>query len=253
MPPLKDLTGQKFGRLTVIQRGPNGIQPNGASYTQWWVKCDCGQTPPFLVRGSSLTYKNSRTKSCGCLHRETAAALGHANKKYNTYDLSGEFGIGYTSKGETFYFDLEDYDKIKDYCWYLDGQGRVMTNDPATRKHIFMHRLIMGVDDPKEQIDHIKHDTRDNRKSYLRIVSNSQNNMNKSFQSNNTSGKIGVYFSNNKQKWVPEIMINKKKIYLGVYDTFDEAVAARKEAEEKYFGKYSYENSMKYQEEDNNI
>ena len=37
-------------------------------------------------------------------------------KKYNTYDLSGEYGIGYTSKGEEFYFDLDDYDKIKDYC-----------------------------------------------------------------------------------------------------------------------------------------
>lgn len=31
----------------------------------------------------------------------------------NTYDLSGEYGIGYTTKGEEFWFDLEDYDKIK--------------------------------------------------------------------------------------------------------------------------------------------
>ena len=40
------------------------------------------------------------------------------NKKYNKYDLSGEYGIGWTSNtNQEFYFDLEDYDKIKDYCW----------------------------------------------------------------------------------------------------------------------------------------
>lgn len=33
--------------------------------------------------------------------------------KHNTYDLSGDFGIGYTDKGEKFYFDISDYEKIK--------------------------------------------------------------------------------------------------------------------------------------------
>lgn len=79
MPPLKDLTGQEFGRLTVIKRAPNGIQPNGASYTQWWVKCECGKTEPFIIRGANLTKKDG-TKSCGCLHKESAAAQGHKNK-----------------------------------------------------------------------------------------------------------------------------------------------------------------------------
>ena len=40
--------------------------------------------------------------------------------KTNKYDLSGEYGIGYDSNGQKFYFDLEDYDKIKNYCWYED-------------------------------------------------------------------------------------------------------------------------------------
>ena len=36
----------------------------------------------------------------------------------NIYDLSNEYGIGYTSNTkEPFYFDLEDYDKVKEYCW----------------------------------------------------------------------------------------------------------------------------------------
>lgn len=209
MPPLRDLTGQVFGRLYVRKRGPNGIQPNGVSYTQWEVECSCPAHTIFLVRGSNLT--RGVTQSCGCLHREAAAAQGRANKKYNNYNLTGEYGIGYTPKGESFYFDLEDYDKIKDYCWSLNDQGYVYTNIPKTRKRLAMHRLVMDVNDPKVQVDHIKHNITDNRKSQLRLVSNSQNNMNKSFQSNNTSGKIGVYFSNSKQKWIPEITINKKR------------------------------------------
>lgn len=41
---------------------------------------------------------------------------GKKNKRYNRYDLTGEYGIGYTNQGVEFYFDLEDYDKIKEYC-----------------------------------------------------------------------------------------------------------------------------------------
>ena len=59
------------------------------------------------------------------------------HKKYNTYDLTGEYGIGYTSKDEEFYFDLEDYDKIKDYCWRITMQGYVRAYSPKTKIRIF--------------------------------------------------------------------------------------------------------------------
>ena len=49
-------------------------------------------------------------------------------KQYNNYDLSGEYGIGYLFNGEEFYFGLEDYDKIKNYCWYKDSGGYIRTN-----------------------------------------------------------------------------------------------------------------------------
>ena len=48
----------------------------------------------------------------------TASKAIDYNKKSNIYDLSGEYGIGRASNtNQEFYFDLEDYDKIKDYCW----------------------------------------------------------------------------------------------------------------------------------------
>lgn len=57
----KDLTGQKFGRLTVVEK--HGKQ-NGR--ITWLCKCDCGNE--CIVQGINLT--QSRTKSCGCLSKE---------------------------------------------------------------------------------------------------------------------------------------------------------------------------------------
>ena len=58
-------------------------------------KCDCGNYKN--INYYSLVH--NLTKSCGCLHNEI---IKECNKKYNKYDLSGDFGIGYTFKGEEF-------------------------------------------------------------------------------------------------------------------------------------------------------
>ena len=52
------------------------------------------------------------------------------------------------------------------------------------------------------------------------------------------SGKTGVCFNKRANKWRAFISINKKNIHLGYYDTFEEAVRVREEAEIKYFGEY---------------
>lgn len=49
----------------------------------------------------------------------------HINKKYNAYDLTKDYGKGYTLDGVEFIFDLEDYDKIKDYCWCLTKKRKI--------------------------------------------------------------------------------------------------------------------------------
>lgn len=187
---------------------------------------------------------NKRCRSCGCLKRETTSKRF---KKYNTYDLSGEYGIGYTQKEEEFYFDLEDYDKIKDYCWFKSGvyiATHMYKNNK--QKFILMHRFIMNCDDRELIVDH-KHGegtTNDNRKSNLRIGTIKQNEMNRKQMNNNTSGVTGVHWDKHKNKWMAYIGLNNKHIHLGYYDNFDDAVAARKKAEEEYFGEWSYNNSQ---------
>lgn len=41
--------------------------------------------------------------------------------KLNKYDLTNNYGIDYTSKGDEFYFDMDDYEKIKNFTWSKDG------------------------------------------------------------------------------------------------------------------------------------
>ena len=51
------------------------------------------------------------------------------NKKYNKYDItSHDYGIGWTYDGYEFYFDLLDYDLIKNYCW-LQAPSALATLD----------------------------------------------------------------------------------------------------------------------------
>ena len=145
-----DLTGRKFGRLTVIKRAEDYISPNGSKAPQWLCECECGNE--IIVVGGRLTKKNG-TKSCGCLQKERASQVGKNNKKFNTYDLSKEYGIGYTFKGEEFYFDLEDYDKIKKSLLKFDmmakpiefGQGIRILNQNLFEAPIFLHHIAIFI------------------------------------------------------------------------------------------------------------
>jgi hypothetical protein len=240
-----ELTGMKFGKLTVVKRVENHVYPSGKQKSQWLCKCDCGNE--IVVIGTSLTKKNG-TQSCGCLSREMSSKIGRLNKKYNTYDLTGEYGIGYTSNGEEFWFDLDDYDKIKDFCWYINNEGYVKTRHSGMSKIVSIHRVITGLYDSTYDIDHKngERSRHDNRKSNLRIATRSQNQMNKCKQKNNTSGTVGVGWHKLSNKWSAYIAVNKKQIHLGLFDRKEDAIAARKIAEDKYFCEWSYNNSKNY-------
>jgi hypothetical protein len=84
---------------------------------------------------------------------------------------------------------------------------------------------------PSGQIDHINHVRTDNSIANLRIVSNDENQRNCSHSKNNTSGATGVHWDKSSGKWRAEIRAESRKIYLGLFIAFDDAVAARKAAE----------------------
>ena len=83
MSKLIDLIGQKFGRLTVVERAENGIRKDGSPFTRWMCKCDCGKEK--IVTGSNL--RKGITKSCGCYAKEQTGKINrtHGLKKSKLY------------------------------------------------------------------------------------------------------------------------------------------------------------------------
>lgn len=83
MPPLKDLTGQRFGRLTVLYREGS---LNG--HAAWMCECDCGKKK--VIRSCDMV--NGKSTSCGCFHNEIVAEITKSHelcgtRLYNIYNL----------------------------------------------------------------------------------------------------------------------------------------------------------------------
>lgn len=231
---VEDLTGKKFGRLTVVARAEDYWQPCGRRKISWLCQCDCG-SEPVVIRGQYL--KNGKTQSCGCLQRErTAKSNLDKKRKRNQYDDMGDYLIGHFFNCEdSFKVDKEDYEKIKDYCWYKNARGYVTST--VNNKTIKIHQIIMD----GKGIDHINGDKLDNRKKNLRFCTTAENVRNVGLRSNNTSGITGVSYSNREGKWKANIIYNGTFIRLGTFADKENAIKARKEAEQKYFGEFAYQ------------
>lgn len=236
-----DMTGETYGWLKVLELSDIKT-PSGE--LKWKCECRCGNIT-FVTRKN---LKNGSTVSCGCFHKQQLAEkqrMGHQN----SYDLAGEFGKGYTSKGEEFWFDLEDYDKIKNRTWCFNSQGYLISNplrsENTTKPYLF-HRVVM---EPLKDDDYVDHKDcvgpnklkYDNRKSNLRVCTNSQNAMNVGVKSNNKSGITGVWQEKKTGLWCAQIQKDGATHWLGRYSNIEEAIEARKKGEEKYFGEYAYQ------------
>jgi hypothetical protein len=87
---------------------------------------------------------------------------------------------------------------------------------------------------PSEQLDHINHNKLDNRLNNLREVSHRENHLNQSLSKNSTTGLHGVSFHRRANKYEARIKVDGKSLYLGSFQTSEEAYAARKLADSKH-------------------
>lgn len=133
--------------------------------------------------------------------------------------------------GETI-IDKDIYYELTKYTWRLSNFGYVVGN-----VHGNLHRHILNYSG-EDVVDHINNDKLDNRKCNLRIVTQQQNNMNKSAQKNGSSKYIGVRFHKKSNKWEANIYVNNKHTYLGIFETEIEAAKARDIATKEYFREY---------------
>jgi hypothetical protein len=114
----------------------------------------------------------------------------------------------------------------------------VYGNIPGTKKKIRLHRFLF--DDPEGLvIDHINHDTLDNRRTNLRAITRLGNTQNKKGENkNNKSGVRGVCWNKNAGKWKAHIRVKGKQTHLGYFVDLEEAekavIKARKEKMEYY-------------------
>lgn len=131
--------------------------------------------------------------------------------------------------------DNIDYDNLSKYKWFYHNRGNVYTGY-ARKSNGFMHRIIM--DCPKGSvIDHVNGNGLDNRRSNLRICTQSENMMNRGVTRKSKSGYKGV-FDTRRRGFIAVIKYKGKLIYLG--QSRDPKVLSRiynKKAKE-LFGKF---------------
>lgn len=150
--------------------------------------------------------------------------------------------------------DTTNYDYLIQWKWSARWSKEMKSfyairSDRTTGRNItvLMHREILGLKygDPRDG-DHGLHNTLDNRrfvdgKENLRIATRSENLYNQSPHSKNISGYRGVYWFKPMKKWSAMIIYERKRVFLGYFKDKEEAYAARRQAEKKYYGRFSCE------------
>lgn len=210
---LIDRTNQRYGSLIVIKRVPN----NKENKAMWLCECDCGNT--VVVPASQLA--NGQKYSCGCLYKGKPILYRrtHKNKLYNQwsgmiYRCTHESASHYERYGERGVSVCKEW--IESFESFADWS------------------IANGYSDNLE-IDRI-----DNNGNYspenCRWVSHMENSRNRNTRKTSRSGVAGVMFREDIQKWRVSIGVNYKRINIGNFDSFDDAVAARKKAEQEYWG-----------------
>lgn len=129
--------------------------------------------------------------------------------------------------------DDEDSERLNTHKWNAlwkpDIQSfyavRSVYGGNERQRIIRMHREIMSAPNDLE-VDHINHDTLDNRRENLRVCTNGQNQANRRLGRDNTSGYKGVSWHRDCGKWVAQINFNGKRKHIGLFTTAIEAALA---------------------------
>lgn len=206
----KDLTGNKIGKLLLTERK----RENNRTY--YYCKCDCGNS--LWIRADSLT-KSNPTQSCGCLSEDTQfKAKDIRNKRYGRL-----VAVKPTKKRDKYNSSVIwkcecDCGNIKYAPEYLLNKGGVSS---------------CGCLGMENSLKNIAKATEVHLKEHIIEGTNIQVIATDKPMAHNTSGVKGVKWDKEREKWIAEIIFQKQHYYLGRYDNKEDAVKARKEAEDK--------------------
>lgn len=204
---VRELThGEKFGELTVVER----LGSNSDGKSLWICSCSCGTVTIKQLR--SLT--NGVHPSCGC----------YKNVKHGMCDTEV-----YSSWSAMM---SRCYNHNNDYFSYYGGRGISVSSD--------WHDFRVFYSDMGNRPEGYVLDRVDSNGPYCkencRWVTRSESSYNTRLQSNNTSGKTGVTWSEKEQRWLARIDFKGVNYNLGSFTTIEGAKRARENAELQYFG-----------------
>lgn len=149
------------------------------------------------------------------------------------------------TKGQKCIVDDNVFEAFSKYKWYAEGRnGRYCACRRIGNKIVKMHRIILGIDNPKIAVDHINGNSLDNRSINLRTCTWAQNLRNAKLKPSNKSGYKGVCFSNKLNKFRATIKVNYKQISLGLFTCPIEAARAYNAAAILHHGEFARLNEI---------
>lgn len=185
----------------------------------------CSQHGVFKQQPRAHINNKSGCPKCSKLKQGISNKMNLLDSRYKNIIQPKEYKIIPLTKGKFAKVDNEDFDLLSKYNWSITV-FKYCANFELGR----MHRFITNCPDDLE-VDHINHDTLDNRRCNLRICNGSENTSNRHKLKKSTSKYKGVYWNNKYSKWQACVQFKYKKYHLGLFDKeIDAAIAYNKGA-----------------------
>lgn len=210
---MKDVIGMKFNSLTVVGEG---YKTEKNRFLE--CLCECGRS----TFASYSALRKADIKSCGCQQ--------HAHMKTHELSDTKEYATYHRMLGRCL------NDKTTYYSEY-GGRGITVCDRWLEKEGVGFINFIndMGLCPKGHSLDRI-----DVNGAYspenCRWADSFLQAYNKRVYKSNTSGIVGVTWIERDKKWSSRISVNGKRIALGLYLEFEDAVLARENAEIKYYG-----------------